>query len=167
MESKLYLSFFRRYLLLFLLLPFLFSSLFYLKTVSEKDRFVLSRFFELQHTQENAVSTTLIADEIVTLIRSENFQSEMSISEEVEVIALKPGPVSVSLTLKGAEGDKLRDVNNKLTDYLREKYSFVVIGKDVESFEAENFWLVILGGIGVGLLVGLMTALILEYFRKY
>lgn len=165
-ESKLYLGFFKRNLLV-LLIPALlgiFLGVVYWRSIAET--FSLTRQYQMNYWQENAGNIALLADEMVTEIRSSNIRLMLGVNPQVGLSVFKSGPLLLNLEIKSNQKDLLDDAN-KIDNYVLTKFPVIRLGNDVLVTKKPEVLLFALIGFSIGSLIGMLTSLIREYFRSY
>lgn len=165
-ESKMYLSFFKRNLTVLSLsiLAGLFFSFIYISRLPRV--FILSQLFEMQYTDGNVLERAALADQAVTVLRSDNLKKSLGISD-INFTVFKPGPLAIKFEYFSTDKNKLTDSVKLSEDYLTGKFPVHKTGEDLLFERSENKVIFFLIGIALGFSFGLVVSLTTEYFKKF
>lgn len=166
-ESKLFLNFFKKNLLLILLPLVIFSILgFYIQS-SKPVVYLQTRVLEADIFKDDVTKKVLLIDQAVSTTRSANVITTLDIPEEVDINLFKSAPLTVNLTASSKDPLHLKEGLDNVSDHLMDKYKLNVVGKDIESSEKANLLYGLFLGTVIGAVCGLIISLIKTYFRAY
>lgn len=166
-ESRLYLNFFKKNLLLLLLPVVLFSILgFYIQS-AKSIIYSRTRILETDIFEEDVTKKVTLTDQAVSTTRSANVLSTLQISPNVEITLFKSAPLTVNLTASSRDPLPLKQSLDKVSVFLEEKYKLETLGQDTESINRPNLLYGTFLGAVMGALCGVIISLIKTYFRIY
>jgi hypothetical protein len=164
-ESKLYINFFKKNLLL-ILIPTLTLPLFvhygtgyYTKLVS------IERILEVKSSTNNTGEGNALADQAVKLLRSENIYKQLNLSSEISVY--KYAPAILKLEVSGQSSDQVKKDLSLINELLNSRYTISPLGEDIEDGYHVGAYVFPLLSIGTGFLLGVVLSLIKEYFKFF
>lgn len=166
-ESRLYLRFLRENLF-FVLIP----GLLFLLAVFLYQRQLLTVYspqalYEIQYTEGSVSEAVVLADQVVTSVRSENIKQSLGLDPSTEVMVFKPGPISLSVTVVGRDTDTSKGDLNKVAGYLKSKYPVSDVGEAVFLEVSRANHVDLFYALSIGSLLGLSVALVRSYFKNY
>ncbi len=121
----------------------------------------------MEYGQTDVPQKISLTDQAVSVIRSENVNSKLGVSEKTSLTAYKPGPLLISLSISSSDQTSVQSVLNNASDYLVLNFPVTVIGQDTTSTIRPKLFLGLGIGIALGFLIGTLTALIREYFVNF
>lgn len=166
-ESKLYLSFFKKHLLFFIV-PALIGVFIGVYYQSRKPViYTKTQLLEITQDAGSVNDRIAIADQAVTLSRSENVKEFLGVDPRANVVIFKPSPFSISVSVSSSDQSLLQSNLNKEVGYLTVKFPTANVGNSVLSETRPN--LLVAGAVGgiVGLFLGLLLSLIESYLKNY
>lgn len=165
-ESRIYLNFFRRNLVIIITPAVLGTIIAYFYVMQLPKMYVITRLYEMSYDKSNIAAQIALSDEAITEIRAANIQQSIGISPGTELIVYKPAPLSVYLILQSVNLSLEGDLQ-KVDDYLVKKFPVKKIGVDITSEKKLNYLVFFLEGSLGGFLAGILISLIREYFWNY
>lgn len=121
----------------------------------------------MNYNQEDVAQKISLTDEAVSVIRSENVNSQLGVSGNTTLSIFKPGPLLISLSISSTDRLSTQTVLNKSSDYLVSHYPAIIMGQDIFSIRKHNLLLGVGGGLTVGFLLGILISLIRGYFKNF
>lgn len=165
-ESRIYLNFFRRNLIIIFTPAVLGFVIAYLYISQLPNVNVVTRLYEMSYEKNNISDSIALTDEAITEIRSGNIQKSIGIDPKTQMIIYKPGPLSINLSIQ-SENLNLGPDLQKADNYLSNKFSVKKIGMDIKTIKEPNYFIYFLTGSLGGFLAGILTSLLREYFKNY
>lgn len=164
-ESRLYIDFFRKNLLI-ILIPALFGigSALYAYNQAEEVK-VIEQVFEFEYDRQLANFVEKQSDEAVALLRSKQQMQGLGIKEKL--IVFKPGPFLVKIQAKGINKQQIAADLEKANSYMINTYPVSNFGEPVLYSEKPQLWRFLMLGFLAGLGVGVISSLTVSYFRYY
>lgn len=165
-ESRIYLNFFKRNLVI-IFTPLILGVVFaYFYMVGLPNMYVLTRLYEISYNKSNITAQIALSDEAITEVRSANIQQSIGINSGTGMTIYKPAPLSIYLILQSKNSNLSNDLQ-KADNYLTNKFPLKKVGIDISTIKKPNYPIYFLeGGIG-GFLIGIFISLMQEYFRNY
>lgn len=163
-ESALFLTFIsKNFILLFL--PAFFGLLIGVYAYSSKPpQTKLVQSFKLEYNLENIDTASVLADQVVTELRLQEFDSGFPQSK---AIVYKIGPMTIAIEVLSAGRNSGYELLLKETEYLRQNFKVSTVTEPkIIAFEP-NIFKFLLTGLLTGFFLGLITALFKEYLRNY
>lgn len=164
-ESSLYLNFFKRNLLWFILFPVIGLSAAYILLGNVPILYQYSSLYELVYDQSNVQVKISEADEAVTLLRSTNLHSELRVPSAVTIF--KPGPLSINLETSSVDQNLAEKDLQTLSQYLQSHYQVKKIGDNSLSQAYPPLLKYLLLGLAGGFVLAFIFSLAREYFRNF
>lgn len=162
-ESGLYLAFIKRNFLI-LFLPALFGviiSLYFFAQVKTLTR--VTQTFKLAYTLDNVDTVFALTDQAVGELRMLPYET----GEGVSVNVYKSSPLSVTIESTSGNSERSYQQLIKRAEYLNSNFQVIELTKpqisQIEPFLVKYF----ISGLAGGSLLGLITALVREYFKNY
>ncbi len=166
-ESKLFLDFFRRNLLLIVLPVLIFTLVGVLFQLSKPTIYSQNAKYEMVYEVENIQNRISITDQAVSTIRSLNLQKSLELNSSTELVVFKSGPLLIDLTVNSKSVDQTSQDFNKVSNYLVDNYQVKEVGLEVPSQNRDISPLLIFIALFSGLSVGVVLSLAREYLRNY
>lgn len=162
-ESGLYLAFIKRNLLLLLLPPLLgfILSMYFFAQVETLTR--VTQTFKLAYTLDNIDTVFALTDQAVGELRVLPYET----GEAVTVNVYKSSPLSVTVESTSGNSERSYQQLIKRTEYLNSNFQVIELTKPQISQIEPFFIKYLISGLTGGFLLGLITALIREYFKNY
>ncbi len=162
-ESRLYLAFVKRNLLL-LFLPALLGSIISLYFFAQVKTLIrVTQTYKLAYTLDNINTVFALTDQAVGELRVLNFETE----EAVSVNVYKSSPISVTIESTSGNSDRSYQQLIKRAEYLNSNFQVIELTKPQISQIEPSFIKYLISGLAGGFLLGLISALIREYFKNY
>ena len=121
----------------------------------------------MDYDEQNFNQRIVLADQAVTITRSQQLQSKLGISQESTVLVYKSGPVLVTIDSSGFNSQQLTADLNITVKSLQSSFPMTQVGNVVEYSRKTSEYIFLLGGLGIGFLIGLLLSLTKTYFQKY
>jgi hypothetical protein len=164
-ESKLYINFFKKNLLL-ILIPTVTLPLFVYFGTSDDTKLVsVERLIEIKSSPKNITEENALADQAVKLLRSENIYKQLKLNSKISVY--KYAPAILKLEVSGQTQDQIRMDLNVLNELLSSRYIVSSLGKDIEGGSHVGAYIFPLLSVGGGFLIGIALSLTKEYFKSF
>lgn len=163
-ESKLFLAFLKRNLLILLLpiiLGLLISVFFYSNEVPKTKIF---QAFKMESGPDNQDQAFALTDQAVTELRLQGFDIFFPGSQ---ALIYKPGPLAVGIEIMSLDKNQGYELLLKETAYLRKNFTVSTLtSPEITQIEPSVFRF-LLTGVLIGFLIGLLLSLVKEYFANY
>lgn len=166
-ESKLYLNFFRQNILFIFFFGVIFLAIGLIFISQKESLYTLSALYQLNIDEDKDIQNkVMVADEIVSSLRSNNVQHKLNL-DDLKVVIFKPGPLQIKVELTDVSVEKL-DLNfKKIDEYISLNYDVQGLGDVVVVKNDLNLLLYSVVFTSLGLFAGLLVSLIREYLKKY
>lgn len=112
------------------------------------------------------ISEVNFIDQAVTDLRTANTQNGL-LNGQVNVVAYKPGPVSVTIDVAGKNPVSVKSSLIRLAGYTESRYRMHQVGEVISYREYPRYYLYTLAGLAAGFAVGLISALVDYYLKNY
>lgn len=163
-ESALFLTFVSKNFILLFLPAFLGLLISVYAYSAKPTQTKLSQTFKLEYNIENIDTASLLADQAVTELRLQEFDSGFPFSKAV---VYRIGPTSIAIEVFSADRNSGYELLLKETEYLRQNFKVSTVTEPkITAFEP-NIFKFLLTGLLTGFFLGLITALFKEYLRNY
>lgn len=162
-ESRLYLAFIKRNILL-LLLPALLGlivSMYFFAQVKTLTK--VNQSFKMAYTLDNIDTVFALTDQAVSELRTLQVEEMETASTNI----YKSAPLSVTIEVSSDNSEKAYQQLIKRTGYLNSNFQVIELTKPQVSQIEPGFSKYFIAGIAGGFLLGLIIALIREYFKNY
>lgn len=161
-ESQAYLNYLKRNLTIILIPTVLIPVLYFLLNPQPLNQVKISRLYKFMPISASS-SGDLEAETAVRVLRSDNLQQKLGLESDLFVYKFAPGVAQ--LEAGNADNDKVLKDLMKAGAYIEENYIVSQIGVDTQVTETEN--VKILALIVLGAFSGLITSLVINYFRNF
>lgn len=163
-ESRLYLSFIKRNLLILLLpaLAGLLSGSFFLSQVKSQTK--ISQGFKLIYNLSDLDGALTMTDQAVAELRAQRFAG---LYPAATVVIYKSGPFLVNIDAVSEQKEIAYELLLKETTYLNQNFSVIEVNRPDVSQVEPSIIKYLLSGVLIGLLLGVIASLIKEYFKNY
>lgn len=165
-ESRLYLNFFKKNLLIFVLFGLTGLGAGFTYQTKQPPGVEFTSLWQMEYDQTNVADRIALTDQAVTLVRSAHLRGEIA-SPGAKVTVYKPGPLAIELKAIGQTEVIARESNYQLAGYLKDHFPIKKIGQEVVTYQQPPLILGVILGLAVGLGVGLLVSLIKAYFEKF
>lgn len=165
-ESRLYLNFFKKNLLVFALFGLTSLGIGFAYQTRQPVQVELTSLWQMDYDQTNVSERIALTDQAVTLVRSANLKSSIS-SPDVKIAVYKPGPLAIEIKTTGQVERVVAEVHRQFADYLISHFPVKQIGQEVVAYQQPQLVLGASLGLMVGLGIGLLISLIKTYLEKY
>lgn len=165
-ELAIYFKFLLTNKLLILIPALLFTALALIYHLVTLPTFYYSKLFELDYQVENLSEKTTLSDQAVAVIRSPYIQESLGIDRGTEVVVHKNAPLSLVVTLQGQNPEIVKNDLDKISDFIAARYPGVFLGS-LQWSEKTSVLVLALLGLGAGVFLGLMAAILKTYLQKY
>lgn len=166
-ESRLYLKFLQENLLFILAPAVIFLLMVFLFQKTSPVVYVSQAMFEMAHDRGEIAEKVLLADQVVTVIRSENLKKSLGVGESSLVQVFKPGPLAINLTVTGVDVETSRSDLAVVSGYLRSRYDVSEVGEVVISKVTTANYQMSFYAFLSGLALGLFLVLVNAYFKNF
>ncbi len=144
----------------------MFPLIFYLLNSDGFKNTSVSRLLEIGNPKtSNLFESDPLSDQAVKLLRSENVQKKLKLNSMVSVYKYAPSVVRVTATSSDKES-AIKDVN-AINEYLKGRYNVNQQGMDGEESTLKKSLINLLISIGIGLFIGILSSLIVSYFKNF
>lgn len=166
-ESRHYLHFFKKYLLLLTITPLIFGAIGgYIQTRKAPAQ-LITQLFEIQSTAAAGLPSErlLIADQIVSITRNRALQEKLGVTNLVTIARV--APFAIEVTGKGQTEQVARESLGKTTAYISQNYPIQQIATPNTSLQKSSPFLGLFIGFSIGFSCSLLIALVAEYLANY
>ncbi len=164
-ESRAYLKYFKDNLILLIAGTLLCGLIGFYYQYSRPLIYQSSALIEMNFNEANLRDKISETDELVTQARSVNLRNQFGLKVEENLNIFKPGPLSAQITVSSNNSNTQVSLNSTL-DYLNKHFSIHQLGQSIDNQTHANYWLGMLIGAGVGLVVTNLILLTRAYFTN-
>lgn len=163
-ESQLYIQFIKRnsFILVIPLLVGILVSIFLFSQV--KPRTKISQSFKMEYSLENVDTILALTDQAVAELRLQRFDLHFPGSG---VAVYKTAPLTINIEAISEEKNLGFELLLKESAYLRKNFSVSELSQPAIDFVEPNIFKYLLSGVLPAFLIGLIIALVKEYFKNY
>jgi transglutaminase/protease-like cytokinesis protein 3 len=166
-ESRLYLQFFKDNQLYFIALPLVLGSGLFFYQQQKPPTFHQSILLQMDYNEDNFERRAVLADQAVTITRSDQLQDKLGLSKEDRVLVYKSGPQLITIDSGGVNKDLVAKDRQTVTTSLQSAFPVTQVGNIVEYYQKTSEFIYAGIGIGAGLVLALIFSLIRTYFQKF
>ncbi len=166
-ESKFYLGFFKRNLLVFIVSVVLFSAMGFYYQLSRPVSYSVNRVLEVSYEPNTASEKVIISDSAVSLAREKALHKKLGIEDGSNISIIKSSSLTIKIDSVSKSVFLAKENLEKITAFINEKVEISRVGVDIQSKLLTNVYVGLTVGLVVGFIVALFISLIREYFKKY
>lgn len=165
-ESRSYINFLKSYVLVFVLFGLIGLIAAYYLFSKLPTIYRVERLYEFPYTLENASAVEKESEQAVTILRSPQLKEELGIQKST-VSIYKPGPFSVSISVKDMDAADAVYNMSVLAGYFSQKYQTQEIGNETFISEPKPLSKYLFLGFFSAELFCLFLTLTLAYLKRY
>ena len=159
-------NFFRKNLLIIFSPALLLVSITVFYILHQPTVFMRTLYVESKLEIANLQNQITMTEQIVGNLRSTNVQKQLGLGE-VNLVVYKVAPLSLNISVTALQKEKLNQAEVILLPYLKEKYQAEKVGIGIDEIKKTRIIFPAVVSIGVGLICGIILALIRTYLKKY
>ncbi len=163
-ESRIYLDFLKRNILIFVLLIGLSLLINLYQYAQTKPQFKVSQSFRMEYSSENISNASAITDQAVTELRVQNYSNFFPGSS---ASIYKSGPFVINIDSISESQELSFRLLSREAEYLRSNFSVSEINAPQITREEPMVLKYLVTGLVLGGLAALTLALIKDYFKYY
>lgn len=166
-ESNLYLIFFKSNLVLITVCALVLSFVGYFYQTRKPTVYTENLFLQMAYSEGDINQKIALADQAVTLGRSENIKKDLGVSANTEINLFKPGPLAIQVSASSIDRSTLDSDLSTVFYFLKNNFPLAEMGQRVYFQSSANKALGILIGFVIGTTLGIWVSLVKTYLKNY